>query len=111
MQNILRNLRELFSFTQEQLAYVLEVPVEIIRQIESGSLSAHYNYLVKIADFFHITIDSLLDYKGPNKFEEPPPSLADLELLRIYISLDEISKGKLYARAVALANELTQKKA
>ena len=109
MHKKLIRLRSKFGFTQEQLASNLNIPVEIIRQLESGTLTTSYKHILKIANFFQLTIESLLDFNDINALGHSPPACDYLELFRIYASLDEISKGKLYARAVAIAEETTQK--
>lgn len=57
----LKKLREKHSLTQEVLAENLGVTAITVYMWEAGRLPIHYKMLVKIADFYDVTVDSLLD--------------------------------------------------
>lgn len=57
---ILKNLRLREDLTQKELAEELKLPQSTISKYEKGQLEANYKNLIKIADFFEVTIDYLL---------------------------------------------------
>lgn len=57
---IFKNLRLRESLTQKELARELQIPQSTIAKYEKGQLEANYKNLIKIADFFNVTIDYLL---------------------------------------------------
>ena len=56
----LKKLREKHSLTQEALAEALGVTSIIVYMWEAGRLPLEYKTLVRIADFFDVTVESLL---------------------------------------------------
>lgn len=102
MQHYLRKLRLSSGLTEKQLAKELDIPIGTILELEKGPLPTHYNHLLKLATFFQVSTDSLLNYP-PHELQMR--SFDQNELLRIYSSLDDISKGKLYARALSIEKE------
>jgi len=57
----LKKLREKHSLTQEALAEALGVSPLIIYMWEAGRLPIEYKVLVKIADFYDVTVDSIIE--------------------------------------------------
>lgn len=57
---IFKNLRLREKLTQKELADELRIPQSTIAKYEKGKLEANYKNLIKIADFFEVTIDFLL---------------------------------------------------
>lgn len=94
MRNALQDLRKSKGLTKQQLAKSMKVSVDTISSLENGLLT-------KIASFFNVTIESLVTgYRSTRD---------QIELLTIYHSLNEISKGMLLERALGLAEELSKK--
>lgn len=96
MYNELQNLRESKGLTKQQLAKIMKVSVETISSLEDGLLT-------KISSFFNVTIEYLVTGYRSTKDQN------QIELLKIYNSLNEISKGMLLERALGLAEELSKK--
>lgn len=64
----LKRLREKHSLTQEALAEAWGVPELAIYKWEAGRLPVEYKMLVRIADFYDVTVDSLfIDESGENR--------------------------------------------
>ena len=105
MHSKLKTLRLAFGLSQKQLAFNTEIPIGIIKQLELGRLPMNYVYLLKLADYFQVSTDSLIKFSEKITGISKQMQWDQQDLLRIYTSLDEISKGKLYARALALAEE------
>ena len=66
----LRSLREDSNLTQTQLANIFKVTPPSISQYENDVRSPDYGLLVKIADYFNVSVDYLLgrtDFKNINR--------------------------------------------
>ena len=59
----IRSLRKQRKMTQEKLAEALGVTVGAVYKWESGQSQPELNLLVEMADFFDISVDSLLGYR------------------------------------------------
>lgn len=94
MHNTLQNLRISEGLSKQQLAKCLNVSVETVSSLENG-------LLIKIASFFNITIESLVTGYRLTKDQ--------IELLKNYNSLSDVSKGMLLERALCLVEESLKK--
>lgn len=76
----LKELREEKGLTQEELALMLGLKRQSISNYENGGRQPDYNTLIKIADFFGVTVDYLIghsdfrtreeEFKGKNFYEK-----------------------------------------
>lgn len=76
----LKELREEKGLTQEELALMLGLKRQSISNYENGGRQPDYNTLIKIADFFGVTVDYLVghsdfrtreeEFKGRNFYEK-----------------------------------------
>lgn len=57
----IKNLRQKFELTQEQLANKLNIAPSTIGMYEQGRRTPNLDTLIKISNIFHISIDMLLD--------------------------------------------------
>lgn len=94
MYNALQNLRKSKGLTKQQLAKQMKVSVDTISSLENGLLT-------KIASFFNVTIERLVTGCCPTRDQ--------IELLNIYNSLNDFSKGMLFERALSIAEEYSNK--
>lgn len=62
----IRNLRKAHSLTQEQMAEALGVTVEAVYKWEDGLSIPKIKLIMEIADFFEISVDTLLGYEQQN---------------------------------------------
>lgn len=62
----IKNLRKTHSLTQEQLAEALGVTVGAVYKWEAGLSMPEIKLLMEIADFFEISVDTLLGYEQQN---------------------------------------------
>lgn len=60
----LKELRQSFHLTQEQLAATLEIPRVNYTRYETGKVRPDYETLIKLADFYDISLDELFDRKN-----------------------------------------------
>ncbi len=75
--NTLKNLRESHDVTQEQLAEYLKVTRPTVAGYETKNRQPDYERLIKIADFFNVTVDYLLT--GFNLPENAPVNESSLD--------------------------------
>ena len=59
----LKELRKLNNLTQEQLALIIKVPRVNYTRYETGKVRPDYETLIKIADFYDVSLDELFDRK------------------------------------------------
>lgn len=57
----LKFLREKKGLTQQRLAIELNMNQNTVSRYESGKRQADYNTLIKIADYFDVSLDYLLE--------------------------------------------------
>lgn len=57
----LKELRKARGITQLKLAMDLSMNQNNISRYENGKLQADYDTLIKLADYFHVSIDYLLE--------------------------------------------------
>lgn len=67
----LRNLRENKGMKQEELGDMLGLSASTIGMYEQGRRQADNETLIKIADFFDVSIDYLLGKTEVKKYEQP----------------------------------------
>lgn len=95
--NILKELIEQYDITQKELAKALTITPSALGNYVQGTREPDYRTLIRIADYFHVTTDYLLDHKikgGITRQEE--------QLLNIFRSLSQeqkefyLEQGKLF---------------
>ena len=65
------NLREKKNMTQQRLAIELDMNQNTISRYESGKRQADYATLIKIADYFNVSIDYLLERtNNPQRYKD-----------------------------------------
>ncbi len=62
----IKNLRKAHSLTQEQMAEALGVTVGAVYKWEAGLSMPEIKLIMEIADFFEISVDTLLGYEQQN---------------------------------------------
>lgn len=63
----IRSIREDNDVTQQQMAELLNVSQNTYSQYETGKIEWTANTLIKIADYFDVSVDYLLDRKKSKK--------------------------------------------
>ena len=56
----LRSLREEKGLTQEKIARTIDMPLRSYNRLESDGAKAHYDTLLKIADYYDVSVDWLM---------------------------------------------------
>ena len=102
----IRQLRKENNLTQTQLANVLNYGCTAISNYESGKNQPSISDLIKIADFFNVSLDYLLgtsDIKTPLSVYNSDPYAK--ELLAIFTDLDEQQKLNILSYSKWVAND------
>ncbi|MDF3000701.1 MAG: yqaE [Bacillota bacterium] len=108
----LRNARVSMNLTQSQVAKQLGISVSTYTKYETASNEPDLTMLVKLADFYHLSVDFLLrGYVALNDRKtacDLSLSEEEIALLTQYRCLDDVSKGRLIERLAVLL-EMTNK--
>ncbi len=71
----LKLLRRSYGLSQQQLADVLGISQQSINKYETRDVQPDLETLKKMADYFHTTIDFLVDYGGRNEAAQNQPTI------------------------------------
>ena len=88
-------LRKERGYTQEQLGRAVDVSQQAINSYENSETQPDFSVLIKLADFFNVTVDYLLDHEVQNnlstEFSKYSFTSEDNAMIAKYLSL---SKGQ-----------------
>jgi len=98
---LLRQEREL---SQKDLAEILNVEAYTISDWEQGRCEPNIEMLIKIADFFSVSIDYLINRKN-NSYDYSKLSLAQLELINYIKKLNDKEVNRILGYADAISND------
>lgn len=56
----LKILREERNWTQEKVARAIDMPLRTYSRLEADGAKTHYDTLIKIADFYDVSVDWLM---------------------------------------------------
>lgn len=90
--NRIRELRKELSLTMKELGRYIGVAESTISLYESGKREPDNKTLVKLADYFNVSVDYLLGRSDFRNFEEMYDSLANSEEIKKPINEDELDK-------------------
>ena len=90
---VLKELRESHSLTQEQLAKHIDVSRSTIAGYESRNRQPDYDKLVSISRYFHVSVDYLLTGEKEAVFSssslpKPDEKILDRKVMKAYQRLD-----------------------
>ncbi len=97
----IKELREEAGLSQIDLAAVFGLTQSTVGGWESASRTPKIEMLCKLADYFNVTTDYLLD-RAPRAPQQPELTDDEQELLAVYRSLDHKGKRQLFGRAYDL---------
>ena len=98
----LKELREVRKLSQAKLAYALGVRQSTVAMWENGKNKPEFDTLTRIADFFNVSVDDLLNKtetkKAPVESDKGNKSAAVLEFQNLVrsISLDQVREIKAF---------------
>lgn len=94
------NLRKNHNINQPQLGEILNISKQAVNEIEKGRSKISIEKIVLLAEFFNVSIDYLVGFNQTSHAEDRTPLSADQEeLLYLYNSLNDFSKGVLIENA------------
>jgi transcriptional regulator with XRE-family HTH domain len=100
MLNI-KKYREICGISQAEAARRLEISRQAYNNYELGKREADYETLLKLAEIFNTSVESLLRDTVP----EPEMTNEHLELMRLFDTLDDDSKEIIARLIVKLAKD------
>ena len=107
----LKELRQKANLSQQKLADYLEMSQTGYGQYETGRIEPDIKTLIKLADYYHTTVDEILEHEVPyliNKSQFTPTQLEIIDKIKA-LSEDTCQKIDAYIEGVKVAEEEKQK--
>lgn len=98
----LKELRQKNNLTQEQVAKILNKSTIAYGYYEAGRSEPDISTLIKLADFFHVSIDELVEHKYQNTIDKGLLNDMELNIIDITQKLNHENQIRLEASAYAL---------
>lgn len=95
----LQRLRKSRGYSQQQIADELGISRQTYSNYELGKREANYETLRRLADYFHVSVDSLLGTPAPSNEENPANAIPVVQIPMIPVY------GRIAAGAPILAEE------
>lgn len=92
-------LRRQKGLTQPELGKIMNISKQAVNEIEKGRNKISIDKLVLLAEFFNVSLDYLVGRDELGHKEEKSLSADQNELLSLYNSLNDFSKGILIENA------------
>ncbi len=102
--DIMKELLDLHSMTQKQLAEALDLSPSALGNYIQGTREPDYSTLIRIADHFHVTTDFLLDHTVNTTASDKKATHREEQLLLIFRSLTSdqqefyLEQGQIFLR-------------
>lgn len=88
----LKKLRNQFGISQQQLADVIAVSQQSVNKYENHSVEPDIDTLIRMADYFHVTVDYLIGRNETEKREMPGITSGEVDLLNKVRKLKPVQK-------------------
>ena len=98
----LKKLRKELSLNQKDIATKIGITDKTYANYENGKTEPNIDTIIKLAEFFHISTDELLERKNLNIIDKGLLSQTELDILEIMKELKPNNLDKLEAYATAL---------
>lgn len=92
----IRKVREQKGMTQQQIAELINMHRSNYSKVESGQREPSIDALQKIAKYFSMTMDELVNLKGKVPVEEKIEDQTTLEQVRLINDLDKDDKAMVF---------------
>jgi transcriptional regulator with XRE-family HTH domain len=93
---IIRKIREQKGITQQQLAALVNMHRSNYSKVEAGERELSVTALNKVAKYFGMTLDELVNFKGKVPTEEKLEDKTTMEQLKLINGLDEEDKAMVF---------------
>lgn len=90
MEN-LKLLRKQNNLTQKQLGEITNIKRVNISRYEKGEVEPTFNILIKLADYFNVSIDYLIGHRQNNKIDISGLSEVQQNIIKMTTELNEIN--------------------
>ena len=103
----IKELRKSKRLTQKDLADFLETSPQVVSRYERGEHQPDISTLIKLADFFCVTVDYLIGAttKGFGATNSPTLTSQEKSLLNYFDKLDEYQRESIMIQVKALAEK------
>lgn len=104
LSSVLKDLLDLHSMTQRQLAEALDLSPSALGNYIQGTREPDYGTLIRIADYFHVSTDFLLGRSGGAAASSKEISHKEEQLLHIFRALNDeqqefyLEQGQIFLR-------------
>mgnify|MGYP004665085013 CR=1 FL=1 len=88
----LKKLRNQFGISQQQLADVIAVSQQSVNKYENHSVEPDIDTLIRMADYFHVTVDYLIGRSETERCEMPGITSGEVDLLNKIRKLKPVQK-------------------
>lgn len=93
----LREIRARYKINQTELAKITGLSQKSISNYENAQTYPNVEALIKLADYFHISIDELIGHEVTNIIDKSLMSEEDIEIIEELKELNTIQKIKILA--------------
>ena len=109
MKNNIKTLREQRKITQQECADIFGVKLRAWQTYEQGVSEPKFNMLLKIADYFNVSLDYLLGREPvENPFENLIKPVSDDKFIELYSGLPEYAKSIFLETMAKLSKAITE---
>lgn len=101
----LKAIRKNNKMTQFETAKIFNIPLRTYNAYENGEYQPSLETLIKLADYFEVSVDYLIGHRQNNKIDLSGLSKAQRNAINIICELNELNSNKVEAYAQALLSE------
>ena len=98
----LKKLRKELNLSQKDVAINIGITDKTYANYENGNTEPNIDTIIKLAEFFHVTTDELLERKNLNIIDKGLLSNTEINIIEIMKELNPRNLDKLQAYATAL---------
>lgn len=98
----LYELRKSKKLTQEEIAKTINSATNTYANYEKGNTEPNIETLIKLADYFHVSVDELIEHDYKNTIDKGLLNETELNVIDIMKELNKENQGRVEAYAMAL---------
>ncbi len=103
--NNLKELRKTYKITQLETANALNIPLRTYNAYENGEYQPNIETLIKIADYFDVSVDYLIGHRQNNKIDKSGLTDTQKNIIDIASQLNETQANRVESYAIAKLEE------